>query len=166
MYPNTLTYFATFGWRWNLKHPFKFMKEVGRSIRYSRQRIKRGYADCDWYNMYDWMIHVLPPMFRDMAQKGKSACMSEPFNGDPSAWEFWLCKLADDLESCDESEQNKRNEYYKRYMRFCMNSELSPEQQDIMNRYHKRADEIWNESRETAKTVFDEIGEHFFSLWD
>lgn len=167
MYPNVLWDFPLKK-TYYLSHPFKFFKEIRSNIRHAWQRITKGYCNADWWNMNDWMVAVLPKMFRDMADKGYGCTMKEPFNGDFEKWKSWLYKLAYDLESCSEDAQNKRNEYYEPYMKFVLtNSEkYSAEQKEIFRKYLNRSEQLWKESEDTVKEVFAEIGKHFFDLWD
>lgn len=37
-----------------------------RCIRWSWQRIKRGYADCDWWNMDSYLQRLIPEMLQEL----------------------------------------------------------------------------------------------------
>lgn len=42
------------------------LKHIRRCIRWSKQRIIRGYSDCDKWNMYDYLQKLIPTMLQDL----------------------------------------------------------------------------------------------------
>lgn len=42
------------------------LKHISRCIRWSKQRIIRGYSDCDKWNMYDYLQKLIPTMLQDL----------------------------------------------------------------------------------------------------
>lgn len=49
-----------------------FVKELFKGIKWSFQRINKGYCDYDRYDIADWVASVLPKMLRDFAVKTNS----------------------------------------------------------------------------------------------
>lgn len=45
------------------------IKYFGKCIRWSRQRIVRGYADCDKWSMYSYLQNLIPDMLQDLRDK-------------------------------------------------------------------------------------------------
>lgn len=158
---NVLTDFS-WGAKHYLKHPLKFLKELGHNLKYGWQRMTRGYADCDWWDMDQWIIHVFPFMLRDIANKGYAYPGGEPFET-PEKWKEWLNNTADDIEKLSEEYCESQNEYHNEWMDSIYSHERDSE---IRKKYVARFEELTNESQERAKKVFSEIGEHFYSLWD
>ena len=77
-------------------------------------------------------------------------------------------KMADDLESCSEENQDKRNEFYEEWFKQIQKDPFNRDVEfEILNdEYFKRSEELRKESEERAQKVFAEIGKHFYSLWD
>ena len=53
---------------WNSKGLYGIIREFFRDLRFSHQRIWRGYCEWDVYSIYDWFLGIMPTMlanFRD-----------------------------------------------------------------------------------------------------
>lgn len=138
------------------------MSQVWDNWKCARQRVKYGFCNRDVWNLNDWMLDVLPQMFRKLANEGCAYPGVEPFEI-PEKWHEWLYSLAKRLESCTEDMQDTHNEFYKSFMDTVLDKEQNKQ---IVERYYERAKEIYDESCVTIKECFAEIGEHFWHLWD
>lgn len=51
--------------RWYVYHP----RDAWRELRWMWQRATRGYAECDVWNLGDYVLKVLPPALRELANQ-------------------------------------------------------------------------------------------------
>jgi L-rhamnose mutarotase len=117
----------------------------------------------DWFNMDQLMIRTLPPMLRDLSKNGHGYPANAIFDS-REKWQSWLNEMASELEKCTEEYQDSQNEYWPEFSATLGTSEhYDPE---ISQKFAKRMVELQNESKERAKRVLSELGEHFFCLWD
>lgn len=60
------------------------IKHMRKCIRWSYQRITRGYADCDWWDMYSYLQRLLPDMLQDMRdhRNGSPAYLGENYTNE------------------------------------------------------------------------------------
>jgi hypothetical protein len=71
-------------------------------LKWFYQRGKRGYAECDWWGMHDYMSKVIPPMLRRL--KTGSGCPSEFYDRDATnnechKWSTILEEMAQGFEA-------------------------------------------------------------------
>lgn len=66
-------------WQYYLLHPWEWVADFYKDIKYFFQRGLRGYADCDWWMLNDYLITWLPSALRDLA-KGLHGCPNEFFD--------------------------------------------------------------------------------------
>lgn len=155
-----------------LTHPWEWFKDFGYCLRDAYQRITRGYADTDWFNMDSHLLELLPAMLKELAAHSYSYPSHGPFNT-PEKWSTFIHSLADRIESCKEEEQDKRNEYYDDYMRELMSDgEITwnyesdaTDSKDLHAKYFARSKELWEEAQHTIEETLLEMGKYFFALW-
>lgn len=46
--------------RYYILRPWEFFSACGRRIRWAKQRVERGFADCDLWAIDDWLLEMLP----------------------------------------------------------------------------------------------------------
>lgn len=84
-------------------------QEMRRRQKFARQRIERGFASSDWWNMDGWIENILPEMLRDFADKTCSYPGSKTYD----EWVAELRHYADLLEeSAKEIEKAYTQEEY------------------------------------------------------
>lgn len=146
-----------------LTHPFAFLKELKLNLISARDRITKGYCAMDIYEMYSWLLEILPRMLRDLSTN-ISYPGREPFET-KEEWENWLNALADKLESCSDENREKENEYYEAWSNIPAPWNLTPEEQEITKNFHECNEELYWLAKEKVKEVFASLSEHFFDLW-
>jgi hypothetical protein len=105
------------------------------------QRFRRGYADCDVWNMYDWFIDTVGPMLRDLACNN----MAYPLECDnPEQWEEILMDMHWSLWHM--GEENVAAE---------LEEDAKKDYQLIYNIQHENKDHF-----------FELFGKWFYDLWD
>ena len=122
------------------------IKYFRKCCRWSQQRIARGYADCDKWNMCRYLQNLIPDMLQDLRDKR---------HGSPGF-------LGEKLQTEKELEENRKRGGggTVHFM-----DEL-PEYKEISHRYfaeEKKIEEYRNASKDEA---MDMLKEYFFSLWD
>lgn len=104
------------------------IKYIGKCIRWSRQRIVRGYADCDWWNMDSYLQRLIPDMLREMREHhmGSPAYLGEEYiNKDGMAvndtcheeWNIMLDRMIFLWREADENTCTRKNPYEDEYDR-------------------------------------------------
>ena len=147
--------------RYYLRHPVKFIREFFRMFKWAKQRIVRGYADRDWWDMDVWFLAVIPSMLRDFAKKGNSY----PYEFETlKQWADYLNSIADKLESTTVEASNSRNKYWASYHNNILDEHEFDEKVRIL--YWNNYKEIQKENEENRKEAFDMMCKHFEDLWD
>lgn len=171
-------------WHWGyspkyyLTHPWKWFGQLGRNIRAAHMRCTRGWCYSDVWDWDSWFMHTVPEMFRHLADKGNAYPGQEPFET-PEKWRDWLHKMADQIESCTEEAQEKNNEYYKDYMKHIMDKYAPPEEDgegnliwphqertELDDKYFNRCKELGQQAQTDIEDVMDQLGKHFYKIWD
>ena len=142
-------HYPSYSWRYWIRHPIKWVKDVFGDLRAAYQRAKYGWAPRDTFSFDNWFMEVIPPMLR------------------------FIRSLADRIESCKEEEQDKRNEYYDDYMREITSDGKitwnydsdAADSNDLHAKYFARSKELWEEAQHTIEETLLEMGKYFFALW-
>lgn len=161
--------------RYYLCHPIKFLRETAINLRAAWSRITKGYAAIDVWNLSDWMLDVLPPMLRKMADDGCAYPGNEEFDT-AEKWQDWLHSMADVLESLQEENWSNRNEFEEEFFNLFeknhtadgMTITWSDESHDkeIKELYWMRTQELNDEYHTLLVDTFRQLAEHFTMLWD
>lgn len=157
-------HYPGYSWRYWVRHPFKWIKDICGDVRAAYQRAKYGWAPRDTFSFDGWFMEVIPPMLRYLAHD--SECLGvdygrEPFDT-PEKWHQFIRSLADRIESCKEEEQDKRNEYYEKYIRQLTSGQNDEE---LNKKYFARSEELWREAEQTIQEALQDMSKYFFALW-
>jgi len=163
-------------------HPWKWIKELFSNMRAAWMRAIKGYCYMDVWNWDGWFCSVVPPMLRDMADKGMAYPGGEPFDT-PEKWHDWLYEMAHKIERLNYDDwMEDLNEYSEDYIKTfeddvyeeehpngpflttTYNSSLSKE--EIRKKYYERCAEIHKTRQQALEEVFLELARHFDCLWD
>lgn len=156
--------YPSYSWRYWVRHPFKWIKDVCGDARAAYQRAKYGWAPRDTFSFDSWFMEVIPPMLRYLAYDSERIGVDygrEPFDT-PEKWHAFIRSLADRIESCKEEEQDKRNEYYEEYMRQLTSGQNDEE---LNKKYFARSEELWREAEQTIQEALHDMSKYFFALW-
>ena len=164
--------------RYYLTHPWEWFKDLKYCLRDAYQRITRGYADTDWFDMDSHLLELLPAMLKELAANSHSYPGREPFDT-PEKWSAWLNEMADNLISCREEEIDKANEYYKEYIESFDTKESedengartitwagNPNHEEISKLYFKRYKELGDAAQQRLEDTLRFLSKYFFHLWD
>ena len=61
---------------YKIKHPLRTAKTFARKIKFSHQRITRGWCDADAWNMGTWFLNVVPDQLRYLSNNTHSYPLS------------------------------------------------------------------------------------------
>ena len=160
--------------KWYLLHPWHWFSDAWYNAKCAWQRATRGYCDMDWFNMDTWMLEILPPMLRKMAN-GSAYPGHEPFDT-PEKWENWLKSMADVLESVQEENWDGQNEYYHDWIassehRWNFTSTWTTTYTDedrerIKEKYFVREQELRTQRLALIEDCFKQLAQNIDSLWD
>jgi len=159
-----------FRWAWRKKYyilrPWKWFSELISNFKAAWMRAIKGYCYTDVWNWDSWFCSVVPPMLRDMADKGMAYPGGEPFDT-PEKWHDWLYEMAHKIERLDYDDwMEDSNEYSKEYNESFENDWHSERQEEIRKKYYERCAEIHKTRQQALEEVFLELARHFDCLWD
>lgn len=153
--------------RYYLRHPFEWVADKFRELKWAKQRAIRGYADCDVWNMDVWFGYVVADM---LDQLGDTA------NGWPDRdfksfedWKAWLHKTAAAIRMTREDQQDKINPYWEPYKNELDNwqyNEKGHTPSDNFENYYHEAERIAAEKQEEFETAMNSFSKNFHGLWD
>lgn len=167
-YPYTIRYYLT--------HPWKWVQDFFLNCKAAYRRAIYGWTWTDCWELYDWILHVFPEMFRHMANNGCGYPARAPFETSEK-WHDWLNSIADVLESCQDENWEHQNEYEQEFddtvdvwqaqQKNHIAHTISEEEfKHIKDLYFNREKELHAQRCELIKDTLNQIGEHFFDLWD
>lgn len=148
--------------------PIAAIKQIGTCIRYSRQRIVRGYADCDWWDMYTYLQRVIADMLQDMRDHhiGSPAYLGESRideNGIEvhdhchEEWDKILDRMIFLWREADESTCSKKNPYEEEYF---------SGGEKLRKKYYEEEEKIESYRSMCKDEALDMLKEYFYDLWD
>lgn len=70
--------FGQLKYRWPRK-TVKLPKQIGRNIKWSCQRIRKGYCDYDLYAIDEWFLKIMPEMLREFKEIRTSSPVGENY---------------------------------------------------------------------------------------
>lgn len=127
---------------WSFRDPINNFRNIKKIIKYSWQRITKGYCDYDRYDIDRYLIDLLPNMLEDLADKTHS--YPAGFN-DLECWQNHLRHIADRFKNA--------KDFY----------DLSD---DVENYSMEERIEFYNKSELCLKTGFEYLENHYWDLWD
>lgn len=162
-----------------LTHPLKFLHEIKVNLRNAWSRIARGYCYMDVCNFDSWFLEIAPEMLRELSN-GDAYPDNDGFDT-YEKWQSWLREQADNLAACREENVEDKNEYKDEFYRTLENirfqqrtSEGSltitfsdePDVTEIRDKYFARTLELHEERTARLQSTLNELGRHWFHLWD
>lgn len=153
--------------RYYLTHPIKLCKDIARMFRDAYRRSVYGWTYGDVWDWDHWFLHTTPDMLRYMADHGSAYPGHDPFDT-PEKWHAWLHRVAELLESGDETWQNEHNDYYKDYIKELDDWTLKDKHEHIEldDKYWEQARRLYEVGESNIKLAMEELGKHFYDCWD
>ena len=167
--------------RYYLLRPWKWFNELYWNCRNFIHRGKYGFAYVDVWGMDEYLLMLIPDMLRYLAEHSHGYPGVEPFET-PEKYERFLINLAEKFESCQNNgdDWDSKNEYassfFKQSDEICkrltgdkdydMAKEMTPEEQEVRNKYFSRMRELYKENDERVVEAYKELAENHNILWD
>jgi hypothetical protein len=135
------------GWKGWFYYAKDVVIEIPLVLKYSWQRARRGWADCDAWNVDGWFCAVVPNILRQLARNKQGVPIE--FEKNPEAWFNVLEQMAIDLEAGDRFNEKWFGE--EGLYNTGTQGECCDEEDEACSR---------------IKTGLSSFYEYFFSLWD
>lgn len=155
--------------RYYLTHPHIFIRHCWDNLKAAWQRSTRGYTNRDVWEMDEWILAVLPPMLRRLANGD-----GYPYGYTPEQWEDKLNSIADVFESLQEENFESKNEYAAAYDEMLEHSfgagtrVIKETDEEVRQLYCMREDELFEERMKLIEDVGKELFNEkvFPHLWN
>lgn len=148
---------------WIFNRIKRFIKDIPYKIKWFIQRGKRGYSDCDIFDMSYWFIQVIVPMLKQL----KETKHGYPCDMTEKEWDNQLDKMIKCFIEMSEDGCSMKNEYEnKLFENIEWNEEETEEHKELREEWLNREEEIWNYREKMKKEAFDLFSKHFWNLWD
>ena len=98
---NVMKYF-NYRPRYYLLHPLEWVANKWRCLKWAKQRVVRGYADCDVWNLDSWFSKVVSGALMNLAENHHG--WPDSFFETPEEWTAWLNKAAAAIKMMNEEE--------------------------------------------------------------
>ena len=159
--------FKMFDFSW--KHPIRSIKYFFRALRWSRQRVKKGYCDWDVMDIDTWFAELMPRMLRDFKSRlteQEHPILPEFFD------EYYALFIENSGMSKEEFNEalysyELHDEYSEKYHLWCAKrwreiiEEMAVSIEEV-NKYEQEYGEELEEKKDKALALF---GKYFFNLW-
>lgn len=148
--------------RWRIRHPWKLLRFVFLNMKYSWQRITKGYCDKDSWNIDRWFMDIMPNMLQQFKENrngspgilGTDYVDADGIRCNDTCHEEWD-KILDEMiflfKEMNEETCKRKNPY---------------EDEDVENNFYEAEKEL-DRYRENCKNqAFTLFAKWFFYLWD
>lgn len=145
---------------------FKNIRAIGRGIKWSYQRITKGYCDKDVWGLDDAILNYLYGTLKQLS-KDSSGWPDGDFK-EPEDWSKFLDELADYFYRANLWNDSYTNEYKEDFYNEIDKLEDINKEKDpvLVKKYFDREKEIYDLKRQDLKEGFKKLEEHFYQLWD
>lgn len=166
-----------------IRKPWTWFKDLYWNIRNFWHRGRYGYAFVDVWDFCTWYPRVGAEALRYLAKHSSSYPGISPWNT-PKKWEEFLLQFARNLDECaksiDMDYSDNKNEYAKEFYNMktthhrhenpdgtiTVLTELTPEQQEVRNKYFEREKELQEEYKQMRINTYAKLGEILDRVWD
>ena len=150
--------------RYYLRHPFEWIKDRRKCRKWAKQRIVRGYADCDVWNLDKWFAAILPEMLNQLAgtTHGYPDQKFETFE----EWQQWLRETAAAIRMMREEEQDAINPYWPAYERELEDWQYGYTPGEAAHCYWEEAKRIAADAQDRFEQAMISFSKNFSSVWD
>lgn len=145
-------HFRLYQTRYYLTHPWKWFQHLFQSIKDAYHRAVWGFCPTDVWNIDEYLLAVLPHMFRYLAKNGCAYPGTNQFPS-PEAWHEHLEELANTLDSLQDEK------WYKE-------ADKLLENRDTITQWKECVDKLNKERQILLKQTFATIGNNLHLYWD
>ena len=151
-----------------------YIKHICKCIKWSWQRVFRGYAECDKWSIYDYLQKLIPDMLQDLRDNrmGSPSCLGENFVNSEGMmvndtchdeWDKILDRMVFLWRESREETCSMKNTYEEEY--FKCKEELS-EYKEIYDKFHEEDKRLTAYREKSQYEALDMLKEYFYYLWD
>lgn len=140
-----------------------------RTIKWSIQRITKGYCDADLWSLYSYYLNIFYNTLKDFSKNlhGAPCEFFDEENDSVEPWVNYLTKMYQCFYNANEENEVYKNEYwdeeYNNLLEYGFNNKINT----LNNKnWFKRENEICNLRNEDLRTGLDMMKNVFFNLWD
>ena len=168
---NVLKYFPC-SWR---HYPWKFFEDCWLNIKAAYQRITRGFAYRDLFNIDNWFLDIFPEMLKEFREN----LYSFPGNNEFPTFESWTTYLEEmetHFRNANENQKVELNEWEEDCLKYPMKWQKNKGEvcltmidntpKDIAEKWLARETEIEAWRKEELKKSFEMLQKSFHDLWD
>jgi len=169
------------------------LKQIRKDIKWSHQRIWKGYCDYDLYSIYDWFLEIMPPMLEEYKKKrhgspvGKnkeiqSMIMTEEEREESihTQWDNTLDRMVFLLREMNEKSNPYTDKYFSMISKYREGPIKEPDgsvsyryaevtepaDKELERKYCEETQRIDAHRVDCKKKFFELLSEHFYDLWD
>ena len=151
--------------RYYIFHPWEFVSQTFRNIKFAWQRATKGYCDYDCWSIDHYLLDLLPELFDNFRRNlhGHPASFTE------EEWDNFLLKeIIEPLRNAQEEQEVEINEFetevYNHFNDKSFTDMNCP--QELWDKYMKREKEIDDWRDKQMRRAFTSIIMNFWSFWD
>ena len=136
-------------------------------LKWKIQRFKRGYSDCDVWNIRDWFLLNMPKLLDEMRED----CHGYPANMTPEEWDDVLRQMAFCFREAHEDTCSQKNEYNDLFNIELVRNGSNTYSEKISNeemreKWLAREQEIGDYMVQKLAEGLDLFKQYFWDLWD
>lgn len=151
--------------RYYIFHPWEFVSQTFRNIKFAWQRATKGYCDYDCWNIDHYLLDLLPELFDNFRRN----LHGHPVSFTEEEWDNFLLKeIIEPLRNAQEEQKVEINEFEEKVNDYFKDKPLTDMNcpQELWNNYMTRENEITNWRDKQMRRGFVAIITEFWNLWD
>lgn len=151
--------------RYYIFHPWKFVSQTFRNIKFAWQRATKGYCDYDYWNIDYYLLKLLPELFDDFRKN----LHGHPCSFTEEEWDNFLLKeVIEPLRNAQEEQEVEINEFETEIFNYFKDGSLTDMNYppELWNKYMAREKEIDDWRDKQMRKAFASIIMNFWNLWD
>lgn len=147
------------------------LKNYMRKIKWSLQKIKRGYSDKDVWNIDLWFLDIMPRMLNQLKKTTHSAPLIKGTTEITchDKWKEILDRMIFLLNEMDEDKCSYKNpfeEEFNHYIKEKYSGHLKKSNGDLEKLFYGEEKNKWNYINSCKQEFFDLFSKYFYDLWD
>ena len=145
--------------------PREWIRRFINSVKWSWQRITRGWSDYDVWTMDEYLLAILPEMLDHLAGETYREPVSYSVNEYP--WQDYLWTTAQHFMNAREDQRRQTNQYKTALHTSMLADSIRPQEdrEELSRLYFEREREIRDWRVSEKNIALDMLKEIFFDLW-
>ena len=164
---NCFTYYSS---RYYLKKPWKFFNDTWLNLKAAWQRMTRGWANRDTWNLDSYLLEILPEMVDYLREHSHSYPGEHNGFPTPESWDSYLKEeIVIPLQNAREEQTTQINEYEEEYFNLSSSSGRflnTRSDNEVREKWLAREQEINEWRLQELERGLQNLVAVFFNLWD